>query len=149
MKLVLLDDVEIQNRFQAIEKIRAAGLMDNNLKVSFSWPLLKQCGKLMEVVPPPKKSMRMKRGQCYGNAHSRVQQGYSYIEGIIRHKESGVEISHAWNLTPTGTYVDFTIMETSQYEYFGVEVPISLRFQLGFKTSPHWYCTLPYLQLAM
>ena len=148
MKLDLLDDFEIQQRFQAIERLRAAGLEDNSLKVSFSRPLLDQCGRLMHVSPPPKKSMRMKPVRCYGNAHTRVEQGYEYIEGIIRHRSSGVEISHAWNLAVSGLYIDFTIMETEQYEYVGVALPHSLRFQVSLKTGHSWYCALPYIRLT-
>jgi hypothetical protein len=145
MKLTLLDEEKIRIRYFEIEKIRSHGLNDNDLKIKYSKPLIDAFGQLFEVSPPLKKSMKMKGGSCYGNAHSKYEKGYEYVEGIIKDKNTGVEISHAWNLDSNGEHFDFTIMETDRYEYRGIVVPFSLRYNISKKTGKVWYCVLPYI----
>jgi len=145
MKLTLLDEEKIRIRYFEIEKIRSHGLNDNDLKVKYSKPLIDAFGQLFQVSPPLKKTMKMKGGSCYGNAHSKREKGYEYVEGIIKNKNTGLEISHAWNLDSNGKHFDFTIMETDSYEYRGIVVPFSLRYDISEKTGKVWYCVLPYI----
>jgi hypothetical protein len=119
--------------------------MDNDLKVKYSRSIIEAYGQLFQVSPPPKKSMKMKSGSCYGNAHSKREKGYEYVEGIIKSKITGTEISHAWNVDSTGKHIDFTIMETEEYEYRGIVIPFSLRYKVSEKTGRIWYCVLPYI----
>jgi hypothetical protein len=145
MKLDLLQDNKLKRRYSEIEKIRSQGLLDNDLKVKYSRPIINAHGQLFQVSPPPKKSMKMKSGSCYGNAHSKREKGYEYVEGIIKSKTTGTEISHAWNLDSTGKHIDFTIIETEEYEYRGIVIPFSLRHSISEKTGRIWYCVLPYI----
>lgn len=145
MKLDLLQDNKLIRRHSEIEKIRSLGLLDNDLKVKYSRPIIEAYGQLFQVSPPPKKSMKMKSGSCYGNAHSKREKGYEYVEGIIKSKITGTEISHAWNVDSTGKHIDFTIMETEEYEYRGIVIPFSLRYKVSEKTGRIWYCVLPYI----
>lgn len=145
MKLYLLQDNKLKRRHSEIEKIRSHGLMDNDLKVKYSRSIIEAYGQLFQVCPPPKKSMKMKSGSCYGNAHSKREKGYEYVEGIIKSKITGTEISHAWNVDSTGKHIDFTIMETEEYEYRGIVIPFSLRYKVSEKTGRIWYCVLPYI----
>ncbi|MEK0413976.1 MAG: hypothetical protein RL070_1464 [Bacteroidota bacterium] len=145
MKLDLLQDNKLIRRHSEIEKIRSQGLMDNDLKVKYSRSIIEAYGQLFQVSPPPKKSMKMKSGSCYGNAHSKREKGYEYVEGIIKSKITGTEISHAWNVDSTGKHIDFTIMETEEYEYRGIVIPFSLRYKVSEKTGRIWYCVLPYI----
>lgn len=145
MKLDLLQDNKLIRRHSEIEKIRSLGLLDNDLKIKYSRPIIEAYGQLFQVSPPPKKSMKMKSGSCYGNAHSKREKGYEYVEGIIKSKITGTEISHAWNVDSTGKHIDFTIMETEEYEYRGIVIPFSLRYKVSEKTGRIWYCVLPYI----
>ena len=145
MKLTILDEEKIRIRYSEIEKIRSHGLNDNDLKIKYSKPLIDAFGQLFQVSRPLKKSMKMKGGSCYGNAHSKGEKGYEYVEGIIKDKNTGIEISHAWNLDSNGKHFDFTIMETDTYEYRGIVVPFSLRYNISEKTGKVWYCVLPYI----
>lgn len=148
VNLEILEDSKIFKRFSKLESIRLAGLDDNKLKVELSKTIINKAGQFMNVMPPRKKSMRMKANFCYGNAHKKRSCGYEYVEGIIKHKGSGVEISHAWNVDlKTGEMVDFTIMGTDQFEYRGIHIPFDLRFHIALKIAPIWYCTLPYLKI--
>lgn len=143
--MILLDDDQLMQRYLEIENIRSAGLLDNDLKIKYSREIINTCGQVFEVSPPPKKSMKMKSGCCYGNAHSKREKGYGYVEGIIKDKSSGVEISHAWNVDSEGRHFDFTLIDTESYEYKGLVIPYDLRYEVASKTGKVWYCVLPYI----
>jgi hypothetical protein len=134
----------VSKRFAEIEQLRVLGI-DNSLKVEFALQVLNKHGRIFEVYPPPKRSMRMKEQFCYSNAVSKRSKGYGYVEGVITSKKTGFEISHAWNVDADGRHVDFTIMETDQYTYLGVVIPWPLVSEVAFSTKPMWYTTLPYL----
>jgi hypothetical protein len=136
---------ELLNRHSEIEKIRSFGYNDNDLKIKYSKPILDTHGQIFDVHPPAKKSMKMKSGNCYGNAHSKREKGYEYVEGIIKDKITGFEISHAWNVDSNGVHYDFTLIDTNSYVYKGLVVPFSLRYQIAEKTGKVWYCVLPYI----
>jgi hypothetical protein len=135
----------LKHRLSEIEKLRSLGLLDNDLKVKYTRPIIDAHGKLFQVNPPPKKSMKMKIGSCYSNSHSKREKGYEYVEGIIKDKITGMEISHAWNVDAKGHHFDFTLIDTDSYEYRGIIVPFSLRYQIAEKTGKVWYCVLPYI----
>ncbi len=143
--LKIIKSSELLLRFSEIENLRSAGLLDNDLKVEYSREIIHACGQLFEVSPPPKKSMKMKSGCCYGNAHSKREKGYGYVEGIIKDKNTGLEISHAWNVDSAGKHYDFTLIDTESYEYKGVVIPFDLRYDVAAKTGKVWYCVLPYI----
>jgi hypothetical protein len=145
MALSIHSQEVLNHRLSEIEKLRSLGLLDNDLKVKYTRPIIDAHGKLFQVSPPPKKSMKMKIGSCYSNAHSKREKEYEYVEGIIKNKNTGLEISHAWNVDKNGNHFDFTIMETDLFEYKGVIVPFSLRYQVSVQTGKVWYCVLPYL----
>ena len=149
MKLDILQDNQLKKRHSEIEKIRSLGLLDNDLKVQLSKPIIDACGQLFEVSPPPKKTMKMKSGSCYGNAHSKREKGFEYVEGIIKSKATGTEISHAWNVDSNGKHIDFTIMDTEEYEHRGIVIPFQLRHSISEKTGRVWYCVLPYIHFEM
>jgi hypothetical protein len=136
---------ELLKRHSEIEKIRSFGYNDNDLKIKYSMPILDIHGQIFNVHPPVKKSMKMKSGNCYGNAHSKREKGYEYVEGIIKDKITGFEISHAWNVDSNGVHFDFTLIDTDSYVYKGLVVPFSLRYQIAEKTGKVWYCVLPYI----
>ena len=143
--MILLDEDQLMQRYLEVENIRSAGLLDNDLKIEYSREIINTCGQVFEVSPPPKKSMKMKSGCCYGNAHSKREKGYGYVEGIIKDKSSGVEISHAWNVDSDGRHYDFTLIDTESYEYKGLIIPYDLRYEVASKTGKVWYCVLPYI----
>jgi len=143
----IIDHSILQKRYLEIEKIRNQGLFDNDIKIKYSKPIIEKYGKIYNVSPPPKKSMKMKSGSCYGNAHRNREKGYEYVEGIIKSKETGYEISHAWNVDSNGNHFDFTIMDTEKYVYKGIIVPLDLRYEISSKTGKVWYCFLPYISL--
>jgi hypothetical protein len=141
----ILDEDKLQQRFKEIQNIRSNGLLDNELKIEYSREIIYACGQLFEVNAPPKKSMKMKSGNCYGNAQSKRQKGYGYVEGIIKVKSSGLEISHAWNVDSSGKHYDFTLIDTELYEYRGIVIPVNLHYEIASKTGKVWYCVLPYI----
>ena len=147
MKLDLLEFTQLNERYSEIENIRNFAPLLNDLKVQYSKSIIEACGQLFEVCPPPKKTMKMTLGNCYLNAHRKFIKGYEYVEGIITNKISGKEISHAWNVDSNGKHVDFTIMETEEYEYRGIIIPFSLRQSVAENTGMIWYCVLPYITL--
>ena len=143
--MILLDEDQLIQRYLEIENIRSAGLIDNDLKVLYSRPIIETYGQLFNVNPPPKKTMKMKSGSCYGNAYRKREKGYGYVEGIIKVKKTGLEISHAWNVDSEGKHFDFTLIDTESYEYRGIEIPYNLHIDVAFKTGKVWYCVLPYI----
>lgn len=145
MNLSILKQEVLNYRFSEIEKVRSLGLLDNDIKVRYTKPIIDVYGQFFQVSPPPKKSMKMKSGSCYGNAHSKREKGYEYVEGIIIDKITGMEISHAWNVDSNGGHFDFTLIDTHSYIYKGLVVPFSLRYQIAEKTGKVWYCVLPYI----
>jgi len=134
----------ISKRFAEIEQLRHLGV-DNHLKVKYSMPILKKHGQIFEVHPPPKKSMRMKAQTCYANAESKRDKGFNYVEGVITSKKSGLQISYAWNVDSNGRHVDFTVMDTGNYEYLGIVIPWPILSEVAFSTARMWYTVLPYL----
>jgi len=144
MHLRLRDYKVILKRFAEIEQLRRLGV-DNPLKVKYSMPILKKYGQIYEVHPPPKKSLRMKAQTCYANAESKRDKGFNYVEGIITSKKSGLQISHAWNVDSNGRHVDFTVMDTGNYEYLGIVLPWPVLSEVAFSTARMWYTVLPYL----
>lgn len=140
-----IEENDLLLRYIEIESLRKQGLNDNGLKIKYSKPIINFYGQVFKVNPPPKKSMKMKSGSCYGNAHSKREKGYEYVEGIIKNKNNGLEISHAWNVDKNGNHFDFTIIETDLFEYKGIIVPFSLRYEVSEQTGKVWYCVLPYL----
>jgi len=147
MELILRSTSIIKKRYSDIENIRMHGLCDNELKIFYSRPILKAVGTQFQVSPPSKKSLKMKSGSCYGNARRKSRGGYEYVEGIITHKNSGVEISHAWNVDKYDKHYDFTILETDEYIYTGVTVPYVLHFQAMQPLGRFWYCALPFIKV--
>lgn len=145
MNLILLEENLLQQRYNDIQNLRNFGQIDNELKIKYSKPILDIHGRIFNVHPPVKKSMKMKSGNCYGNAHSKREKGYEYVEGIIKDKITGFEISHAWNVDSNGVHFDFTLIDTDSYVYKGLVVPFSLRYQIAEKTGKVWYCVLPYI----
>lgn len=141
----IINNKILQKRYLEIENIRFQGLLDNDIKIKYSKPIIEKFGKIFNVLPPHKKSMKMKSGSCYGNAHLKKEKGYEYVEGIITSKTTGIEISHAWNVDSNGNHIDFTIMETDEYVYKGIIVPFDLRYEIASKTGKVWYCVLPYI----
>ena len=148
IQLTIIDDIILNERYSEIQNIRNIGLNDNDLKVKYSKPIIDKYGEYFIVHPPLKKSMKMKSGSCYGNAHKKNRDnGYKYVEGIIRSKYTGIEISHAWNVDTNGKHFDFTITDTENYDYYGIIVPFDLRYEISSKTGKVWYCVLPYINI--
>lgn len=59
-----------------------------------------------------------------------MEKGYQYVEGVIIHKDSGLKISHAWNIDSQGNHVDFTIINTDEYLYRGIVIPKNILYAL-------------------
>ena len=72
--------------------------------------------------------------------------GYKYVEGIAVCKTSGDIICHAWNIDNSERAVDVTFTKTTNYDYFGIEIPFSQIWQIGKMNGGIWYCSLPYLK---
>jgi hypothetical protein len=145
MKLDLLPQEEYQKRYSQITYLQNLK-QDNSFKVKYSEEILSILGDDFHVSPPPKKSSRMKLGLCYSNAVTKMSQGFEYVEGIIVSKDSGLKISHAWNVDSTGKHIDFTLPNTDDFLYKGVIVPKKTLYDVGYKNGCIWYCCLPYLK---
>ena len=146
MELRLIDLDEHEKRFNEIENIKNP-ILNNKTKVEYALSALSLCGKKYEVNPPKKKSMKMKIGSCYSNSIKKSEDGFEYVEGVITSKKDGNKISHAWNIDSEGNHYDFTLIDTKNYEYFGVVIPYGLLFEIGKRNGCIWYCSLPYLEI--
>lgn len=144
MNLTLLTEPEYSNRLGEIMLYNKLGC-DNEIKVYYSIPVLDKVGIIFNVNPPRKKRSKMKYGNCYGNAILRMSDGFEYVEGIITNKETGFQISHAWNIDSKGNHIDFTIIDTQKYKYKGVVISKKLLYEIGKKNGGLWYCSLPYI----
>jgi len=71
------------------------------------------------------------------------------LRSIVTEKKSGFKISHAWAINPQGLHIDFTLLNTDEYEYKGIIVPENILYQVGFKNGGIWYCCLPYLEIVI
>ena len=71
----------------------------------------------------------------------------NFVEGVIISKDSGIKISHAWNVDSDGKHIDFTIMDTNEYEYNGLIIPSKIVYEVGEKNGYIWYCCLPYITI--
>lgn len=137
MKLDLLPQEEYQKRYSQITYLQNLK-QDNSFKVKYSEEILSILGDDFHVSPPPKKSSRMKLGLCYSNAVTKMSQGFEYVEGIIVSKDSGLKISHAWNVDSTGKHIDFTLPNTDDFLYKGVIVPKKTLYDVGYKNGCIW-----------
>lgn len=147
MKFNLIKEKEYQKWFKEITSHFQLGI-DNKLKVQYSLLVLNKVAENFEVFPPTPKSRRLKKGNCYANSISKMQNGFQYVEGVITDKESNLQISHAWNVDKDGNHIDFTIMETHRFEYKGVIIPPIIIYEVGSKNGHVWYCCLPYLEVT-
>lgn len=88
----------------------------------------------------------IKYGRCYGTAAEKSNHGYLYVEGYARKIDSGVYIYHAWNLSKSGSYVDFTFGDESEnYSYRGVVIPDHLLWNISFNKGGIWGPIIPFL----
>ena len=85
----------------------------------------------MYVNPPFEKLKYNKPRQCFFNAWKRKD--YLYVEGWVRDRNSNFEFVHAWNFSSELGYVDFTLKNPQQYDYFGLQIDRSIVFSLGLK----------------
>ena len=144
MKLTLINQREFKRRNREITHLHKFGA-DNEAKVKYALRALKKAGKLFIVNQPSKQNMKMKRGNCYHNSIRKMKEGFEYVEGVIINKITKFEISHAWNMDSNGNHIDFTIMNTQDFEYCGVVIPADLIREIGSRNGFIWYCSLPYI----
>jgi hypothetical protein len=148
MMIKLLNEEKFQIRQKEIKFLQSLKI-DNDLKVKYSEEVLDVYGSDFNVLPPPKKSNRMKYASCYANAIKKMNESYQYVEGVIIHRGSGQKISHAWNLDAKGSHIDFTIINTDEYLYRGIIIPEDILYAVGWKNGRIWYCCLPYLEIVV
>jgi len=146
MAIKLINEREYQKRLKEITKLHSYSV-DNSLKVQYSLPVLKKAGQIFEVFPPNNKTKRLNAGSCYPNSVRRMNEGFKYVEGVIISKDTDIKISHAWNVDSDGKHIDFTIMNTHEYEYNGLIIPSEIVYEVGEKNGHIWYCCLPYIKV--
>lgn len=105
--------------------------------------ILREMGK--EYIVVSEKKTNHKLGECYKNAADNMMDKYEYVEGYIMGKSTGFRTAHAWNVDATGKFVDTTIRNAEEYKYFGVKIPKSIVFDVGYKNGGIWYAALPFI----
>ena len=123
---------------------RSASIVLNELVLDESANYLEKYGKTYSV-RSAEKHLLLKKGECYNNAGNKISEGYGYAEGYIRHKDIGLKTAHAWNIHKDGSHIDFTLDNSSDYEYFGAIIPNKEVYLTGLKNGGIWYCVIPYL----
>lgn len=144
MTLKLINEREYKRRFKEITRFFKMG-EDNDWKVQYSLPVLRRAGQIFDVFPPKGKNKKLKAKNCYVNAIKKMSEGYDYVEGVITSKKTGFQISHAWNVDSTGNHIDFTILETQNFQYHGIILPKDIIINVCEKNGKIWYCCLPYI----
>lgn len=61
---------------------------------------------------------------CYRNSYRKMGEDIGYVEGLIINKSnpSGI-IYHSWNINQDGEFIDYTLRNSSEYEYIGIVIP--------------------------
>lgn len=123
------------------------GVKLNELVYLLSKNLISRYGSPFEVDNLKLPGRKFKLGNYFINAAEISRDlGYKYVEGIAVCKTSGDVICHAWNIDKSERAVDVTFTKTTNYDYFGIEIPFSQIWQIGKMNGGIWYCSLPYLK---
>jgi hypothetical protein len=99
---------------------------------------------LIYVNPPFEKLRHKEPRQCFYNAWK--MNDFAYLEGWVRHRNSNFEFVHAWNFSSEHGYVDFTLKNPQQYDYFGLQIDRSIIFSLGLKFGGMSTPVLPFME---
>ena len=116
----------------------------NDLVLYESKSILKRKSKKCNVLKGKVDRRRFRLGECYSNSVQMMKNGYGYVEGYVITKD-GDFISHAWNIDTEGHCWDFTFKDPENYEYFGLEIPEDVLWEVGRKNGHIWFSVLPFV----
>lgn len=139
------------NRIQILELGKIKNKLDSQkrmldfLVLEESKSILNEKGQIFTVYSGKKDRRTMKLGFCWGNSSKMMLKGYGYVEGYVIHKETGLKVSHSWNVDSSGTHLDFTYDNPGDYEYFGIIIPNNIVLEVGRKNGGMWFCVLPFI----
>lgn len=117
-------------------------LYQNMLVLEGADSILSKLGKECIVVSEKKRNHKL--GDCYNNA-ARMMDKYEYVEGYATKKNTSFRFAHAWNMDSKGNHLDTTISNAEEYDYFGVVIPKSVVYDVGYENGGIWYAALPFI----
>jgi hypothetical protein len=116
----------------------------NDLVLFESKSILKKNGKIYVVKKGKIDRRKLRMGRCYSNSVQMMEKGYGYVEGYVMTKDCKI-VSHSWNVDKEGNHWDFTYKDTEQYEYYGVNIPEKVVWEVGEKNGHIWFSVLPFV----